>query len=76
LAQVTIYLEDEIAAQAKKAAAEAGLSQSRWIAELIRERTSENWPADFLKLGGAWPDFPTLDAIRGHEGEDLPREPM
>jgi hypothetical protein len=38
MAQVTIYLADEIEARARKAAKAQGTSPGRWIAEGLRKR--------------------------------------
>ena len=76
MAQVTIYLDPETAAKAKAAAKDAGLSQSRWIAELIRRHAALQWPRTVQRLAGCWPEFPDAAEIRGGLGQDLPREPV
>ena len=60
----------------KAAAKSAGVSQSRWVAGVIRQKTAEQWPKSVVELAGAWPDMPSLDEIRRGEGEDVPREPQ
>jgi hypothetical protein len=52
------------------------MSLSRWVAELIRARTATQWPDSVVRLAGAWSDAPSAEALRGGEGEDLPREPF
>jgi hypothetical protein len=42
----------------KTAARKAGVSVSRWVAELIENRTRADWPAEARELAGGWPDFP------------------
>ena len=74
--QVTIYLDAETAAKAKAAARAAGLSQSRWIANLIRRHAATPWPDTVRRLAGAWPDFPDAEALRTTLGDDVPREPL
>jgi hypothetical protein len=76
MAQVTIYLDPDTAAKAKTAAKEAGLSQSRWIAELIRRHAVIQWPRTVRRLAGSWPEFPDAAVIRGGLGKDVPREPI
>lgn len=44
MAQITLDLDDETEAKLKAAAEAAGLSQSRWIGELIREKTEDGGP--------------------------------
>lgn len=76
MAQVTIYLDDETEARMKRAADEAGVSRSRWVADVIREKTVKEWPESFRRLAGAWQDFPEVDELRAGLGEDVPREPL
>lgn len=77
MAQVTIYLDDETEERMKRAAEEAGVSRSRWVAEAIRERTATTWPESFRGLVGSWgDDFPEVEEIRKELGEDLPRHPL
>ena len=76
MAQVTIYLDPDTAAKAKAAAKEAGLSQSRWIAELIRLHATIQWPRTVRRLAGSWPEFPDSAEIRSGLGLDVPRQPV
>jgi hypothetical protein len=72
-AQVTIYLDDAAERRVKAAARKAGVSVSRWVAELVENRTRTDWPAEARALAGAWPDFPDLQEIRPETGKDRPR---
>ena len=74
MGQVTPYLDDETEAKMKEAAAEAGVSQSRWVSGLIRQRTATQWPEAIVRLAGAWADFPSAEEIRAGQSEDVPRE--
>lgn len=78
MGQVTLYLDPETESKMKTAAKSAGMSQSRWVADLIREKTATQWPETISKLGGAWADedFPTLEEIRAGMGKDVPRESL
>ena len=71
--QVTIYLDAETAAKAKAAARAAGLSQSRWIAKLIRRHTGAAWPDAVRLIAGSCPGFPDAADLRRGLGEDTPR---
>lgn len=74
MAQVTIYLDEETERRMDRAAKEAGVSRSRWVAEAIRDRTRNEWPRSFRRLIGTWGDeFPELEEIRKALGEDVPR---
>jgi hypothetical protein len=44
------------------------------VADLIREKTSTEWPDSIVKLIGTWADFPSLEEIRAEVPPDLPRE--
>jgi hypothetical protein len=76
MGQVTLYIDSETEEKLKAAAKAAGVSQSRWVAELIREKTATEWPASVVQLAGAWAedDFPSLEEIRKGLPLDLPRE--
>jgi hypothetical protein len=75
---VTLYLDPETEAKMKAAAKAAGVSLSRWVADLIREKTAAQWPESLVKLVGTWADddFSAHEEIRAEIGEDLPREPV
>jgi hypothetical protein len=73
MAQITFYADDELAEAMKQAAAAEGVSVSKWIAALVRERTRDTWPEDVLKLAGAWPDFPAAKALRAGQAKDARR---
>jgi hypothetical protein len=76
MGQVTLYLDTETEARMREAAKAAGISQSRWLADLIRERTANEWPQSVVDLAGAWADMPTAEELRQSQGEDAPREPF
>ncbi len=74
MAQVTIYLDPDTEARMAEAAKQSGLSKSRWIAKLIRERTRTTWPDHVAALAGAWPDLPEAEELRRGLGQDTERE--
>lgn len=74
MGQVTLYLDNETEEKMKTAAKAAGVSQSRWVADLIRDKTATEWPDSIVRLIGSWADFPSLEEIRKGLPEDLPRE--
>ena len=57
-------------------AAEAGLSLSKWISKLIREKTRDEWPESVKAMAGAWPDLQTTEEIRSGGDADLVRETL
>lgn len=77
MGQVTLYLDGKTEEKMKAAAKAAGTSQSQWVASLIRERTTLEWPASIARLAGAWADdFPTLEEIRHGAPDAPPHEPL
>lgn len=74
--QITIYLDDKTEAEIRAAAEAAGMSKSKWIARLIREKAGDEWPEAVSRLAGAWPDLPTAEEIRHSVGDDGKREPL
>ena len=76
MGQVTLYLDPETESRMKAAAKAAGVSQSRWVSDLIRQKAATEWPESVVQLAGAWSDFPTAEEIRAGSGEDVPREPL
>jgi hypothetical protein len=74
VAQVTLYLDEATKNRVRKAAKAAGVSQSHWLAELVRRSAAEEWPAEVRELAGAWPDFPEAGELRPGAGRDVRRE--
>ena len=74
MGQVTIYLEDEIEEKMVKAAKSAHLSKSKWVAKLIQEKVTTEWPRSIVDLAGSWENFPTIDDIRYSPEDDANRE--
>jgi hypothetical protein len=74
VAQVTLYLDEETIKRMRRDARASGVSQSRWLAELVRERTATHWPDAVRELAGAWDDFPEADELRRSAGRDVKRE--
>lgn len=74
MSQLTIYLDEETEKKVEKAAAAAGVSRSKWIRDLIKKNTLEEWPENIAMLAGAWPDFPEAEELRSHLSADNPRE--
>jgi len=76
MGQITVDLDDEVRERMQAAAEARGISLSRWIADLVREKTLAQWPQELRALAGSWPDLPTAEALRATLGEDVPREAL
>jgi hypothetical protein len=76
MGEIRLYLDNETEEKIEEAAKAAGVSPSRWVADLIREKTAKEWPAWVAELVGSWAenDFPSLEEIRAGLPPDLPRE--
>jgi hypothetical protein len=74
MAQVTIYLDKETEEKMRMYTKSKAISQSQWIANLIRERLRTEWPEEVIALAGSWRDFPPVEEIRAGMGKDAKRE--
>jgi hypothetical protein len=62
--QLHLYVPDSVAETLKRKAEQAGLSMSRYLAELaLRDAEGGDWPAGYF------------EAVFGHEAEPLARPP-
>jgi hypothetical protein len=76
MAHLTIYLNDDVEQRVRKAAKAAKISVSKWVADRVTQSVQTAWPAEFLNLAGAFPDFPDASDLRKGYGEDVPRESL
>ena len=76
MGQITIYLDDDIVKKMRSAAKSMNISQSKWIANLIKEKVANEWPKSVIELAGAWEDFPSVEEIRDNKEEDILREAL
>ena len=74
MGQVTIYLDSKTEKKLLNIVKKSGVSKSKWIADLIKEKTSQAWPDYISDLAGAWKDLPTAEEIRAGLGKDAKRE--
>jgi metal-responsive CopG/Arc/MetJ family transcriptional regulator len=72
MAQLTIYMPDDLASQVKRAAEKAGKSVSKFLAEMARSRLRPSrWPRSFVELSGrgleGFPEIedPVPDEVEG-----------
>lgn len=76
MGQITIYLDNEHEQRLRKAAGDAGVPVSRWVASIIAQHTRTVWPASVREAAGSWRDAPDAASIRASEGADALREPI
>ena len=54
MSQITLYLDDEAEQLLRQSAQAAGLSNSKWIAELIKKHARQEWPTELKNLAGGY----------------------
>ena len=74
MAQVTIYIPNELESRIKEKASSLNISISKFISTLLEQKVQNEWSLSSRKLAGAWDDFPTLQEIRANQGQDAVRE--
>ena len=74
MGQITIYLDAETETKMLKMVKKSGISKSKWIANLIKDKTADTWPENIVKLSGAWKDLPAAEELRKNMGRDVKRE--
>ncbi|HQC96397.1 MAG TPA: CopG family transcriptional regulator [Aquabacterium sp.] len=74
MAQITLYIDDATQAKLREAAAQRKVSQSQFVADLIRRATDDAWPAAVLALAGSIPDFPLAEELRAGLAPDPERD--
>jgi hypothetical protein len=76
MAQITIYLDSKTEQKMKKITSSKKISQSKWIANLIKEKLRDDWPDSILELSGSWKGFPIAEELRKTIGKDIKREEL
>ena len=74
MGQITIYLDSETEKKMINMVRKSGKSKSKWVADLIRDKTARSWPENIISLAGAWSDLPTAKEFRKKIGNDVERE--
>jgi hypothetical protein len=69
MAQLNIYVPDELEGKVRKEASRRGQSISAFIAELVRKEVGgDQWPRGFFDLAGSWEgDFPEIEDLPPQE---------
>lgn len=56
MAQLAVYIDDNLSKRLDKAAKSSGKSKSKWIADAIEKSLDDQWPKGFFDLAGSWKD--------------------
>jgi predicted DNA-binding protein len=80
MAQMAIYIDNQLAERLEKAVKASGKSKSKWVSEAIRRSLHDEWPEGFFELAGKWEDDvgpeEILNRIREGIGEHDKRESL
>jgi predicted transcriptional regulator len=60
--QATIYIDEQTERKLQHIVEKSGISKSKWIAQLIQQKSATTWPAGITELAGAWKDLPMAEA--------------
>jgi hypothetical protein len=73
MAQLNVYVPDELEEKIKLIARRENKSVSSFLADLVRERFApKEWKKEFLSVLGKWEgDFPEIKRLRSQERDDL-----
>jgi predicted transcriptional regulator len=76
VAQIAIYIDDQLAKRLDEAVKASGRSKSKWVAQAIKRSLTDQWPEGFFELAGSWKDEAGPDEImarirKGSEASDL-----
>lgn len=73
MAQVTIYLDAEVARRVAGAAETSGVSVSSWVRGTLEAALGTQWPAKYFELFGALADSDIQRPPQPAPGIDVPR---
>jgi hypothetical protein len=73
MAQLTLYIPDELEKDLRKAARRAKKSLSAYVADLAAQKLRpQQWPKSFLATFGSWKDeFPSIEELPFEQRDPL-----
>ena len=74
MAQITIYINNDLESKVKEIAASQETSISKYISTVIERNINNNWNPNIKNLAGSWSDFPSIEEIRNNDTLDAKRE--
>ena len=63
MAQLAVYIDDNLSKRLDRAAKSSGKSKSKWIADAIEKSLDDQWPQGFFNLAGSWKDDESPEEI-------------
>ena len=64
MAQITIYIDNNLEEKIKEIAKNTGQSISKYISNAIEQKLNDSWNEDIKNLSASWSDFPSIEEIR------------
>ena len=74
MAQVTIYIPNDLEKKIKEKSKELNISISKFITKLLEQKVQNSWSKETKKLVGAWDDFVDAKDLREPKAKDIKRE--
>lgn len=74
MAQVTIYIPNDLESKIKAKANSLNISISKFISTILEHKVQNEWSDQSRKLAGSWEDFASIEEIRDNQGQDATRE--
>lgn len=74
MAQVTIYIPNDLESKIKAKANSLNISISKFISTILEHKVQNEWSDQSRNLAGSWEDFASIEEIRDNQGQDAPRE--
>ena len=74
MAQITIYINNDLESKVKDIANSLNTSISKYISTVLEKNINKNWNPKVENLAGSWSDFPTAEEIRSNDVMDTKRE--
>jgi len=71
MAQVTIYMNNELESKIKNIANSLNISISKFIANVLEQKVQNEWHTKTKQLAGSWDEFPTLEEIRETKADNI-----
>jgi len=74
MAQVTIYMNNNLETQIKSMATSLDISISKFISNILEQKIHNEWNNSVKQLSGSWNDFSSINDIRQDNIDDIKRE--
>ncbi|MFA5233302.1 MAG: DUF6364 family protein [Sulfurimonas sp.] len=77
MAQVTIYIDNNLEEKVKKLAKSAGTSISKFISNILEQKVKTSWDDSVRELSGSWRDDSAFDEeMKSYKTADTKREEL